>query len=449
MIPDLRPRFSVPARVRVPALVLLAAAGLAAGSCDKVPLTAPSNATIRLFASTPVVSLNGTAEITATVIQGGGVTVHNGTVVSFTTSLGTIVPSDAETKDGKCTVIFRAGTQSGTAVINAYSGGASTSGSTTTGGGTGTGGTTTPAAGSGVTLLVGAAAAASVIVTASPGTVSAAGGEATISATVFDANNNTLPGVAVSFSTDVGSVTPPSATTNQSGLASTTLSTYRTATVTAVAATSGANQIKGTATVTVNPLPTVTIGAPTTSPTAGIPASFQVTVAPGAATGTGGAVGAPITRATIAFGDGTTVDLGQPNGTTTVAHTYRTEGTYTVAVTATDASGQTARASVPVTVLAAQPFTLTVTASNGRIGQQISMTAIPTAGSGAPSVSTYTWDFGDNTPRVTTTVPVVSHTYQPGSIPAGFTSWTFTVQVQAVGSDGRLGFGSANVTITP
>jgi adhesin/invasin len=449
MITDLRPRIPVAALVRVAALVLLAAAALAAGSCDKVPLTAPSNATIRLFANTPIVPLGGSAQITATVLQSGGVTVHNGTVVSFTTSLGTIEPVDAPTQDGKCTVTFRAGSQSGTATINAYSGAASTAGGTTAGGGTGgtTGGTTAPAAGSGVTLLVGAAAAASVNVTASPGTVPGAGGTSTITATVFDANNNLLPGVLVSFSTDVGSVSPASSTSDQTGQASTTLSTYQTATVTAVAATSGANQIKGTAKVAVNPPPTVTIAAPVTAPTVGIPTNFTVTVAPAAG-------GAPITRATITFVTSrnvveSTVNLGQPNGATTVAHTFLRDDNYRVTVTATDASGQTVEASVPVTVLAAQPFTLTVTAGNGRIGQAISITAIPTAGSGAPSVSSYTWDFGDGTPKVVTSgsQPVISHTYT--SIPAGFTSWTYTVQVQATGSDGRLGFGSVNVTITP
>jgi hypothetical protein len=296
-----------------------------------------------------------------------------------------------------------------------------------------------------VTLLVGAAAAASVVVTASPGTVAGTGGTSTISATVFDTNNNVLPGVLVSFSTDLGSVSPANATTDQNGQASTTLSTYQTATVTAVAATSGANQIKGTAKVTVNPPPTVTIGSPTTSPTVGIPTTFTVTVAPASG-------GAPITRATIKFykpsnGLTETQDLGQPNGATLISHTFTQEGDYTISVTATDASGQSASATVPVTVLAAQPFTLTVTAGNGRIGQTISMTAIPTAGSGAPSVSTYTWDFGDSTPKVVTTIPVVTHVYT--SIPVGFTSWTFTVQVQATGSDQRLGFGSANVTITP
>jgi hypothetical protein len=440
MISDPRPRVPVVARARVAALVLLVAAAFAVGSCDKVPLTAPSTATIKLYADTPIVPIGGTARITATVIQTGGATVHNGTVVSFTTSLGAMEPSEATTQDGKCTVTFRAGSQSGTAVINAYSGAASTTSSGTTTGGS-TGGTTT-STGSGVTLLVGAAAAASVVVTASPSTVPGVGGTSTITATVLDANNNALPGVPVSFSTDIGNLASSTVTTDQSGQASTTLSTYQTSTVTVTAGP----KITGTVKVTATPVPTVTIGVPATAPTAGIPAAFTVTAAAGAG-------GAPITNVTMTIVKNSTqatvatMNLGQPNGAVTVNHTFAQEGTYTVTVIARDASGQTATASVPVTVLAAQPFTLTVTASNGRVGQQISMTAIATAGSGAPSVSTYTWDFGDNTPKVTTSVPVVTHTYT--SIPAGFTSWTYTVQVQATGSDGRLGFGSANVVITP
>jgi hypothetical protein len=435
MIPDLRvPRVLAAVLRRTAAVVAMAAVSLLAG-CDKVPLTAPSNSTITLYSNTQIVPLNGTATVTATIIQTGGSAVHNGTVVSFTSSLGTIEPAEAETKDGKVTVTFHAGTQSGTAVINAHSGGASTTASTSTGTTTGTA-TTSTAAGSGLTLLVGSAAAASVVVTAQPGTVPGKGGSSIITATVLDTNNNALPGVSVSFATDVGQVSPASATTNASGQALTTLTTFQTATVTVTAAA----KVTGTTKVTASPQPTVTITAPSTSPTAGIAATFSITAAAGSG-------GAPITGVTISYGDGKVDDLGQPNGAATVSHIYRDEGTYIVRVVATDATGQTSQASVPVTVLAAQPFTLTVTASNGRVGASIGMTAIALAGSGAPSITSYTWDFGDGSARVTTTAPATSHVYT--SIPGGFTSWTYTVQVTATGSDGRLGFGSTSVTITP
>ncbi len=130
------------------ALVLL---GVLSATCERAPLYAPTGTTIRLTANTQVLAINGTAEITASVLESGGYAVHNGTMVTFTTSLGTVVPTEVGTTDGKATVIFNAGTQAGTAVINAYSGANSTSGSTT--GGTGGATTTT---GTGVTIVVGA-----------------------------------------------------------------------------------------------------------------------------------------------------------------------------------------------------------------------------------------------------------------------------------------------------
>jgi hypothetical protein len=447
MITDPRPRVPVAARARVASLVLLVAAAFAVGSCDKVPLTAPSNATIKLYADTPIVPLGGSAKITATVIQTGGSTVHNGTVVSFTTSLGTMEPLEATTQDGKCTVTFRAGSQSGTAVINAYSGGASTTSTgTTTGGGTGgtTGGTTT-GSGSGVTLLVGAAAAASVVVTASPGTVPGVGGLSTITATVLDANNNSLPAVPVSFATDIGSVSPPNATTDQTGQASTTLSTYQTATVTVTAGP----KITGTVKVTATPVPTVTIGVPATAPTVGIPAAFTVTVAAGSG-------GAPITNVTMTIVKNNTgatlatMNLGQPNGAVTVNYTFAQEGTYTVTVNARDASGQTATASVPVTVLAAQPFTLTMSATTGRVNNPVTITA--TAPPGSPSIVTYRWNVGGAIVGhpdglVETSIPTVTVTYT--ALPCSASVCTVQLNVTAIGADGRIGFGSTSTTITP
>ena len=86
------------------------------GACDKVPLTAPSGTTIRLYTNTQVLPVNGTAQITASVLETGGWPVQNGTVVTFTTSLGSVTPAEATTTDGKVTVIFNAGSVSGTAV---------------------------------------------------------------------------------------------------------------------------------------------------------------------------------------------------------------------------------------------------------------------------------------------------------------------------------------------
>jgi hypothetical protein len=106
-----------------------------------------------------VLAVNGSTTIGAQVIEASGTPPHSGTHVTFTTTLGTIQPSDGETDSaGQVTVKFLAGAQSGTATITAISGGASVS------------------ATGAVRILVGAAAVGRVNVSASPATVPAAVG---------------------------------------------------------------------------------------------------------------------------------------------------------------------------------------------------------------------------------------------------------------------------------
>jgi adhesin/invasin len=433
MITDTHPRELVGERrsarlLVVPVLVLSAWLG----ACDKVPLTAPSGTTIRLYTNAQVLPVNGTAQITASVLETGGWPVQNGTVVTFTTSLGTVSPAEASTTDGKVTVTFHAGSVSGTAVINAFSGPSSTTGGAGATGGTGgTAGGNVGTTGTGVTIMVGAAAATTVIATASPSSVSQLGGTSTITASVLDANNNALSGVPVAFTTDQGTLAPVSATTNASGIASTTLTTNQTATVTVTAGIKTA-----TARVTAVAVPTITISPPTTTPTAGLITSFAVNV-------TAGTGAAPIRSVIVDFGDGQTANLGQATGTITIQHVYATAGNFNVTAIATDASGQVASMTVPIIVFPSVPFELTVNAASGRVGTPITLTAIPQAG--APAIVSFTWDFGDGT-RTTTTGGSVTHIYT--SLPSGLISFIFNVQVTAVGADGRIGVGSTNVTIS-
>ena len=331
MIPDLRFRGLMAKAKRVspvhPVIVILVLSAVAlAGACHKVPLFAPTGATLTVYAGTQVLPLNGTTQVTASVVESGGIAVQDGTQVTFTSSLGSFTPGDAGTKDGKATVTFNAGSQSGTAVINAFSGAASTSGSGS------------------VSIVIGAA-------------------------------------------------------------------------------------------------PTVAITAPT-SPTAGIAAAFTLNVAPGAGA-------AAISDVTVNFGDataGSIVDLGAVTGTINVSHTYINPAQYTVTATVRDASGQTVSASTPVTVYAAIPFTLSVTASPSIAAANVTLvvfTATPNAN--APSILNYSWDFGDGT-KVQTTAPFVSHTYT--SVPNGTPSQQILVSVTATGADGRVGYGSVAVTVT-
>src|SRR6476620_887481 len=150
---------------------ILAASTLLTVACERVPLLAPSGSTITLTALATALPSNGTTDIIAQVIEAGGTPPHSGTTVTFTTNLGTIQPSQAETDvTGRVTVKFVAGGGSGTATISAISGGVSASGTNA------------------VRIAVGAAAAASVGISASPGTVAASGGTSTVTAKVFDSN---------------------------------------------------------------------------------------------------------------------------------------------------------------------------------------------------------------------------------------------------------------------
>ena len=109
---------------------------------------------------------------------GAGTPVQNGTLVSFTTTIGRIEPSEARTSNGQVRVKFISGGQSGTATITAFSGGAS---------------------GKLENLKVGSAGVERVLVSASPQTLGPGGGTSTITARVEDVSGTGLPGIPVTF----------------------------------------------------------------------------------------------------------------------------------------------------------------------------------------------------------------------------------------------------------
>ena len=177
------------------------------GSCDKVPLLAPTESTITLVSDRAVVPVNGTAQIIATLIEQSGTPAHNGTLVTFTTTLGTLDPREAVTSNGQAVVTLRAGTESGTAEIGAFSGSARTEAP--------------------VMILIGGAAAAAVTVSANPAAVPPTGDTVTILAAVTDASGNRLTGVPVSFTSSAGTLASATVITDSTGEARTTLTTDR------------------------------------------------------------------------------------------------------------------------------------------------------------------------------------------------------------------------------
>jgi hypothetical protein len=218
--------------------------GLPVAACKRIPLYAPSGSTLTLVASANSLAVNGSAEVTAVVIEGGltsgspttpgevvagiGTPVHDGTQVVFSTTLGYLDPPEATTKGGRATVRLVGDGRSGTAVITAFSGAATST----------------------LELDIGAAAATRIAVTASPQELPAGGGTAAISARVEDQQGNGISGLPVSFTTTRGSFSSTTIYTDSDGFAVTFLTTAAEATVTATAGGS-ASALNGTVLVTV------------------------------------------------------------------------------------------------------------------------------------------------------------------------------------------------------
>jgi hypothetical protein len=380
-------------------------------SCDKMPLSAPTESTITLYASNTTVGLNGSVDITATVIESAGTPVQNGTVVTFTTTLGTIEPNEARTNNGKATVKLLAGTRSGTAEVRAFSGGTSS--------------------GDPLTVTVGAAAVARVDLLANPSTLPASGGTVQLTAVVSDASGNRLAGVPVNFTTDAGLLTMNSVTTDANGEGRTSLTTTSTASVTASVAGGSGEAVSVKLSIPVRVGPSVTISVPSASLVPGVPAAFDVTVTAG---------GAVVKTATIDFGDGATQSI-STSGRSTVTHIYNSSGMYTVTAVVTDSVGESATAlstvnvqQVVVTVaLSVSPTTVTTTAP-----AEFSATVTVTpAGS---TVGRYEWDFGDGSGR-TTSSNTTNHLYTSGG------GRRYVVTVRAVTTSGASGSAQREIVV--
>lgn len=394
------------------AVAAVALTALVAGAaCDKVPLLAPTNSSISLVASTTVVPTNGTTQVIAVVIESAGTPVHNGTVVTFTSSLGNIEPREARTTNGQAVATFSSGSQSGTAKIGAFSGGSKAEE---------------------VEILVGAAAAGAVSVRATPAIVPSTGGTTEIIATVVDTGGSPLRGAPVTFSTTFGTLSQGTSLSDANGEARTQLTTNAEAKVTARVG-GGSSAPTAEITVQARSVPAVTITAGTNNTgEVGIPVVF--TLEPPAAT-----AGNAIREAIINFGDGTVRNIGQLLARTTVAYTYSRAGTYTVTVTATDVLNFTATSSVAVTINEAATVPVTILATPGT-GGIVNFQASVTGTIGGGSIRFYEWDFGDGSPGVTTTGPSTSHRYTAAG--------NYVVTLRVTTTTGQEGFAQQTVRVT-
>jgi Bacterial Ig-like domain (group 1)/PKD domain len=410
-------------------VAVILGAGLLNLACQKVPLLAPSGSTITLLTSVSVLPVNGSTDLIAQVIEASGTPPQHGTRVSFTTTLGTIQPSEADTDiSGRVVVKFLAGGASGTATISAISGGASV------------------ASANALKIAIGAAAVGAVRIEANPTVISAVGGTSQITATAFDVNGNLMPSIPVSFTTDAGGVVPAVVNTDTNGKAQTTLTTTKVAKVTATAGLASTTPGTGTGTtptatspqsatvtVTVNAAPTIAVGAPSpAAPSVGQSVTFPLTY-------TADAAGSPVASVTVDFGDGSrpTTYPGKP---ASVSHTYTSIGSYSIRATVLDALGDTSSASGSVNVGALASITVGAPApATPSVGQAVTFPLTYSATSSP--IQRVVASFGDGTPDVTYagTPSSVSHTYN--------VSGTFAMRVTAFDAFGNSSSGGASVQV--
>ncbi len=355
---------------------------VAASACDKAPLLAPGGSVIFLTATASSVPASGSIDIIATLIENGtassgtgstttpaaGTPVHNGTLVSFTTTIGRIEPAEARTTNGRVTVKFIGDGRSGAATILAHSGGARTQ----------------------ITLNVGGAAAERILLTATP--LGSSGGSSTVSAKVEDASGNPLANVAVQFSATRGSLSSASATTNDAGVATVTLASTVESAVTATV---------GSKTASVTVTPAARSGLAITPPptiTASSTATFTVSVTSGAS----------VSNVRVNWGDGSSTDLGAITSSASPQHTYGAGGNYNVSATATMLDGSTEPA--VSTSISVADFQVGISSTNASptVGSSTTFTATVTPNT--TNVREYRWDFGDGDTR-TTNGPTVSKVY--------------------------------------
>jgi len=437
---------------------------LVAAACQRVPLLAPSGSTITLTSLATALPVNGSTQLIAQIIEPSGTPPHSGTHIIFTTSLGTIEPSEAETDiSGRVVVTFKAGSSNGTAVITASSGGA------------------TVASGSALRIPVGTAAVGRIVLSANPTIVPATGGTSVISAFVSDINGNPLSSAQVAFSTSSGSIDPTLVTADASGVATSRLTTSTTATVTASVGASGGSTTGGgttgggtnnggntggneggntgggnntgatptgqaSATITVNiaAVPDLVITPPTTTPSAGLPATFTFKV-------TIGTNGSAVRDLTVNWGDGSPAQsLGafgsSASGTTaTVTHVYAKAGTYNLTATLIDATGNVATQQTSVVVIPVPRPTIIITPSPvpGKVNTQTNLQIQISVPNGI-SVQDVLVNFGDGQ---TADLGGVSNTV---NVPHTYTSTgTFTVTVTVIDTSGQTTIGTTAVSIGP
>jgi adhesin/invasin len=280
-------------------VAFLVLGALVAGGCEQALTVAPSSSVLVISAPKTSVDLNGTMTVSAVLTDDTGAAVADGTLMIFTSTLGTISPYEAKTSNGRASVTLAAGSVAGTASITA------TSGSITS---------------NTLSVTVGTVPARIVLSSSISGSV------ASITATVYDATGAPVPGTPVAFATTAGTLATSSVSTNTSGQAFTSLYGSADAVVTATAtgaSTSIYVLLGSTGVISVN------LAVDPEAPTRNEAMTFTATVA----SSSGSTVS--VSSYQWVFSDGLTVIT---SGNTT-SRSFSAEGTYSVTLTVTTTAG--------------------------------------------------------------------------------------------------------------
>jgi len=237
----------------------------------------------------------------------------------------------------------------------------------------------------------------------------------------------------VSFTSTAGSLSSTVVVTNGQGEAITTITTNRDADVTASTGGSGSGDgaraaVTATVKITASALPTVTI-TPSGTPVADSPTSFTVAAAATAP--------ATIRSVTVDFGDG--VVQTYPN-TTSVAHTYRSAGSFTVTATAEDTNGGRSTGSTVVVVQASAPLVALTATSPVAVNAIVTFSVTITQNTGNVPVQAVTFEFGDGQVREVNSLSTTYSYVSPGTYAAAATV-RFT--------NGKTARGLAQVRVNP
>jgi parallel beta-helix repeat protein len=307
-------------------------------------LETPAAITLTAVPTTAVVGSN--VLLTATVTISNGTPVADGTVVSFTTSLGNLVPATATTVGGVATATLSS-TVSGVAMVTATVGNLSA---------------TIP-----VTFIPGAPF--TLTLTAVPDTLSV-DASSTLTATATDQYGNAVAdGTTISFTTSLGALS--SGTANTSGGDAVVTLTSMTPGVATVTATAGS--LSATALVTFTP------GAPFTVTLVAVPNTVLV--------GNASALTATVTdQYGNPVADGVTVSFMASLGNLVPATATTVGGVATATLSSTvsgvamvTATVGNLSATIPVTFIPGAPFTLTLTAVPDTLSVDASSTLTATA----------------------------------------------------------------------